>query len=250
MALLEIVDLNKSFGALAVINNLYLAVEAGERHAVIGPNGAGKTTLFNLITGWHRPSSGRIAVEGTDLTRLAPQAITFRGLARSFQRNTLFDGLSVLENLRLSVQAQHRARFSLFRDRSAFGEVADEARAVAGQMGLVDVLDRSVSALSYGQKRQLEVGLALCSKPKLLLLDEPAAGTSPAERMRLIDLIADLPRSVTLLLVEHDMDVVFEVCERITVLSYGKLLASGTPDEVRNNLDVRDAYLGKAHARA
>jgi len=250
MAMLDIVGLNMAFGALSVINDLHLAVEPGERHAVIGPNGAGKTTLFNLITGWYRPSAGRIMVDGHDVTGLTPQDITFRGLARSFQRNTLFEGLTVEENLRLAVQAHHASRWRVLADRGRFADVIDQSRTVATRMGLDNVLGMPVNALSYGQKRQLEVGMALCSSPKLLLLDEPAAGTSPSERQRLVELIGRLPREVTLLLVEHDMDVVFGVCERITVLSYGKLLASGTPEEVRANQDVRNAYLGKGHAHA
>jgi branched-chain amino acid transport system ATP-binding protein len=245
MSALSISGLNKSFGGLQVINDLNLQVASGARHAVIGPNGAGKTTLFNLITGWLRADAGSIEFEGAELGRLDPPDITRCGVARSFQRNTLFNGLSTFENLRLACQATHPSRYDPIRDRARFGNVAEQARAVARRMGLDARLDLAVSELSYGQKRQLEVAIALCSAPRLLLLDEPAAGTSPAERATLIRLIGELPREVTLLLVEHDMDVVFEVCERITVLSYGRLLATGTPDEVRNDRAVRDAYLGR-----
>jgi branched-chain amino acid transport system ATP-binding protein len=247
MAALAIRDLEKSFGALRVIHDLNLEVASGARHAVIGPNGAGKTTLFNLITGWLRPDSGAIEFDGADLARLGQPAITRRGVARSWQRNTLFNGLTVLENIRLAVQATDRSRYRMLRDRDAFTSVIERARAVAARMGLEACLDLHVSELAYGQKRQLEVAMALASEPRLLLLDEPAAGTSPAERANLIRLIGELPRAVTLLLVEHDMDVVFEVCERITVLSYGRHLATGTPEEVRGNRDVRDAYLGRRH---
>jgi len=245
MNALELVELNKSFGALAVINDLNLAIAKGARHAIIGPNGAGKTTLFNLITGWLRPNAGRILLEGEEITRLAAQTITHRGIARSFQRNTLMNGLTVGENLRLAAQAVDAARRRILVHRLSLTDVIARAAEAARMMQLEDVTEKLVSELAYGQKRQLEVAIALCSKPKILLLDEPAAGTSPAERARLIELIRGLPPEVTLLLVEHDMDVVFEVCERITVLSYGKLLITGTPDEVRGNQDVRNAYLGQ-----
>jgi branched-chain amino acid transport system ATP-binding protein len=244
---LSIAGLNKSFGGLQVISDLNLEIASGARHAVIGPNGAGKTTLFNLITGWLRADSGTITFEGSDIGRLRPPEVTRRGVARSFQRNTLFNGLTTFENLRLACQASDPSRLNPFRDRLDFGGVLERAHGVAHRMGLERHLDHSVSELSYGQKRQLEVAIALCSAPRLLLLDEPAAGTSPAERATLIRLIGELPREMTLLLVEHDMDVVFEVCEQITVLSYGRLLATGTPDDVRNDPAVRDAYLGRRH---
>jgi branched-chain amino acid transport system ATP-binding protein len=248
MASLEIDNLHKSFGALSVISNLSMTLASGERHAVIGPNGAGKTTLFNLITGWLASDQGRIRVDGTDIAGFPPQEVTRRGIARSFQRNTLMNGLSVGENLRLAAQAQDTSRFRLFADRLSFKGVLERARAAADRMQLGDCFDRTVSELSYGQKRQLEVAMAFCSEPRIPLLDEPAAGTSPAERAQLVDLIKRLPREVTLILVEHDMDVVFDVCERITVLSYGRVLASGLPEAVRNDPVVRDAYLGKSRA--
>ena len=248
MNAIELVGLSKSFGALVVINDLHLAVESGARHAIIGPNGAGKTTLFNLITGWLRPDAGRILLEGADITQLSPSEIPHRGIARSFQRNTLMNGLTVAENLRLAVQALDASRRHMFANRLSYRDVIANAGEAARLMGLDDVMDRPVSNLAYGQKRQLEVAMALCSRPRLLLLDEPAAGTSPAERTRLIELIKSLPSDMTLLLVEHDMDVVFEVCAQITVLSYGRHLVTGTPEEVRNNRDVREAYLGKVNA--
>jgi branched-chain amino acid transport system ATP-binding protein len=245
MSALVLDHVSKSFGAMAVINDLSLSVEHGSRHAVIGPNGAGKTTLFNLITGWLKLDAGSIRFNGVDTASFEAHELPHRGLARSFQRNALMNGLTVAENLRLAAQGVHKSRYRLFADRSGFGDVLAAAQLAARQMGLLDVLDRKVSELSYGQKRQLEVAMALTSRPRVLLLDEPAAGTSPNERVALIDLINELPRDVTLLLVEHDMDVVFEVCDLITVLNYGELLATGTAAEVRANSDVRTAYLGK-----
>jgi branched-chain amino acid transport system ATP-binding protein len=248
MASLQIDGLYKSFGALAVITDLSMTLNAGERHAVIGPNGAGKTTLFNLITGWLSSDRGTIRIDGADIARMPPHEVTRRGIARSFQRNTLMNGLTVGENLRLAAQAPHPSRFRLFSNPLSYKDVLDRAHSVADQMQLDDCFDRRVNELSYGQKRQLEVAMALCSEPRILLLDEPAAGTSPAERLRLVELINRLPRNVTVVLVEHDMDVVFDVCERITVLSYGKVLASGEPQAVRNDPSVRDAYLGSSRA--
>jgi len=248
MAELALEDLGMSFGALEVIKNLSLTVEAGERHAIIGPNGAGKTTLFNMITGWLKPKQGRIMMGERNLAGLSPQAISYAGLARSFQRNALFEGLSVEENLRLACQAHRRSKYNPVRDRRSFRSVVERAHQVAETMDLTDSLGKRVNELAYGQKRQLEVGIALCADPKILLLDEPAAGTSPGERVRLISLIGELPREVTLVLVEHDMDVVFEVSDKITVLDYGRLLATGAPKEIRESDAVREAYLGKSGA--
>ncbi len=248
MSALLLEGVSKSFGGMAVINDLNLSIEYGARHALIGPNGAGKTTLFNLITGWVRPDAGRICFDVIDTAKLEIYEFPQHGLARSFQRNALFNGLTVAENLRLGAQGVHKSRYRFFADRLAFADVTAAVHRAAQQMGLMDVLERKVSELSYGQKRQLEVAIPLTSRPRILLLDEPAAGTSPDERTALIDLINALPRDVTLLLVEHDMDLVFEVCDQITVLNYGKLLTTGTVSEVRANRDVRAAYLGKAHA--
>jgi branched-chain amino acid transport system ATP-binding protein len=248
MAALVLEDLTMSFGALEVIKDISLDIESGERHAIIGPNGAGKTTLFNLITGWLKPKRGRILLDGQSIAGMSPRRLSYRGLARSFQRNTLFEGLTVEENLRLACQAHRRAKYDPARDRTAYKDILEKAHAAAETMALGDSLSKPVDELAYGQKRQLEVGIALCADPKILLLDEPAAGTSPGERTQLISLIGDLPRNVTLVLVEHDMDVVFEVSDRITVLDYGRLLATGRPEEIRESDAVREAYLGKSSA--
>jgi branched-chain amino acid transport system ATP-binding protein len=251
-AALQIRDLSMSFGAVQVIDRLNLEVARGARHAIIGPNGAGKTTLFNIVTGWLRPTAGEVWLDGKRMDSLTPQSVVRSGFSRSFQRNMLLEGLTVLENLRLACQAFSAARWNPIRSAGSFPDLDEAARHAARQLDLEDVLLRPVRELSYGQKRQLEVAIALCPRPKVLLMDEPAAGTSPAERKKLISLIRSLPSSLTLLLVEHDMDIVFELCERITVLSYGQVLASGTADEIRANPAVREAYLGKAnhHARA
>lgn len=247
MSVLEVRGLHKSFGAIDVINNIDLKVLPGERHAIIGPNGSGKTTLFNLVTGWIRPSGGDILINGELQHLLTPQRVTNKGFARSFQRNLLLEGLSVFENLRLAVQAQHPSRRNFLVSTKRFREVHEQAE-IAGQlMNLTAVLSRAVNQLSYGEKRQLEVAIALCSRPKILLLDEPAAGTSPEERAHLVALIKDLPKTMTLLLVEHDMDVVFGVADNITVLSQGRIIASGSPQSIRDNAVVREAYLGRRH---
>jgi len=250
MSQLSIRNVSKSFGALRVIDQFDLELAAGDRHAIIGPNGAGKTTLFNMISGWMPPNTGTIEIEGYDITDSAPQLVTQAGLARSFQKNTLFEGLSVAECLRLAVQAHSGVRFNFFQPARRFGHLQQRAHEIARQMELEEVFEQEVRTLSYGQKRQLEVGLALACDPKILLLDEPAAGTSPAERATLVRLLTTLSDKVTLLLVEHDMDVVFGVCNEITVLNYGRIVASGSPDEVRRDPEVRSAYLGESAGHA
>jgi len=249
MSALELRMLNKSFGGLNVIKDLNLIVLPGERRAVIGPNGAGKTTLFNMISGWEKPSSGQIFVDGEAALIGHPDSLARAGLARSFQQNMLLNGLTVMENLRIASQALDGSRRSILRSRASFPSVLERARAAGRQMNLESVLNEKAQDLSYGHKRQLEVAIALCGAPRILLLDEPAAGASPPERERLIGLLRELPRSLTMILVEHDMDIVFSVCDQITVMSYGEVLATGTPAEVRANERVKAAYLGgAAHA--
>jgi branched-chain amino acid transport system ATP-binding protein len=248
MSALEIRNLRKSFGGIEVISNLNLHIPFGRRHALIGPNGAGKTTLFDLITGWLQPDAGEILIAQERIVSGRPARVTRAGLSRSFQRNMLLEGLSVLENLRIACQAFHGSRFSIFRNTQTFGEVLAKAHDVAEQMNLGNCLDRTVKQLSYGEKRQLEVAIALCGDPRILLMDEPAAGTSPLERARLIELINALPRELTIVLVEHDMDVVFAVCEIITVLSYGRVLATGSRSVIQSDPAVIAAYLGGGHA--
>ena len=231
MSALEIRNLRKAFGGLQVISDLDLKVPSGQRHAVIGPNGAGKTTLFNIITGWQPPTCGEILIQGVPVQQGRPDLVTRGGLSRSFQKNMLLESVTVLENLRIACQAFHVSRHSVFRSCRSFSDVVRKARFAAEQMNLDTVLHRNVNELSYGQKRQLEVAIALCAEPKILLMDEPAAGTSPDERANLIKLINGLSSDLTILLVEHDMDVVFAICDIITVLNYGKVLATGTKNQ-------------------
>ncbi|MCP1968578.1 ABC transporter ATP-binding protein [Bradyrhizobium elkanii] len=248
MSTLEVRNLHKAFGGLDVISNLNLTVPPGQRRAVIGPNGAGKTTFLNLITGWLTPTSGEVLVDGQAVAT-APEKVTHSGIARSFQRNMLLEDLTVIENLRVACQAFDPCRRVFWRSKGEFGDLFEKARQAAERMHLTDILDVPVTQLSYGQKRQLEVALALCASPKILLMDEPAAGTSPQERARLIDLINRLPKDLTILLVEHDMDVVFATCDIITVLSYGKVLATGTRRDIQEDSAVIEAYLGHRHVK-
>jgi len=248
MSALAVESVSKSFAGLNVLRGVDFRVDHGVRQGIVGPNGAGKTTLMNVITGWLPIDAGDIKVDGKSCVGLAPEAISHLGVSRSFQINRLFGGLSVLENLRLGCQSRAPMRFNFFRDRDSFTEVADNARQIAETVGLTGVLDRAVEELSYGQKRQLEVGMALSTGPSILLLDEPFAGMSPKERVTLLALLKKLPSSVTVLLVEHDMDIVFDFCDRLTVLNYGKVIADGELDEVRRSPEVQKAYLGDAHA--
>ena len=237
-------NLVKTFGALEVTKRVSIDVPMGVRHAIIGPNGAGKTTLFNLIAGELQPSSGRILIGETDVTRLAPDGRARLGLARSFQKNNLFPRQTVRENLVLADIAARGYGWEFWPRLSARKDAHARAEAAAVRVGLADMLDRTVSALSYGAQRQLEVGLALVAEPKILLLDEPTSGMSPEETARMLRLVDDLPRDLAVLLIEHDMDLVFAHADRITVLNYGEVLMEGTPEEVRGSAVVQETYLG------
>jgi branched-chain amino acid transport system ATP-binding protein len=236
--------LQRTFGALAAVNGVTLSVSPRERRAIIGPNGAGKTTLFNLITGHLAPTAGRILFEGAPIAGLPPHAVARRGISRSFQRTNVFSRLSVRENLRLAAAARGRGSYDLLGSVDRLWVPMERARGAAEAVGLTDRLDVPAGTLSYGEQRQLEIGIALATDPKLLLLDEPTAGMSPEETHRMTELIAGLPRAITLLIIEHDMDVVFTLADRITVLHYGEVLAEGTADEVRADPRVYDVYLG------
>ena len=242
--LLELERLTRYFGALCAVNAVSLRVPPRERRAIIGPNGAGKTTLFNLITGHLAPSDGRVVFDGRDITGLEPHRVARHGIARSFQRTNLFPRLTVLENLRLAAAADGRGSYSLFGSVGRLTAALARAREVAEAVGLAERLGDAVARLSYGEQRQLEVGVALATRPQLLLLDEPTAGMSPEETQRMTRLLAALPRDVTMLIIEHDMDVVFSLADRITVLHYGEVLVDGPPDAVRVDARVYEVYLG------
>jgi branched-chain amino acid transport system ATP-binding protein len=247
MNVLRIENLRRSFGSLVVTNRVNLDLAAGERHAVIGPNGAGKTSLVNQIGGQLRPSGGRILVKGTDVTGWSPDRICRVGVARTFQRNNLFANLSVLENLRLAVQARRGNPLNLFTPVSRLRDEIERAEALMRQVHLQQAPATIARNLSYGEQRQLEIGIALAGEPDLLLLDEPTSGMSPAETARMIDLIGSLPRTLSILMIEHDMNVVFSVADRVTVLYYGEVLATGLPADIKANERVREVYLGAAH---
>jgi branched-chain amino acid transport system ATP-binding protein len=249
-ALLRIEHLSRHFGALAALNGVSLDVERRERRAIIGPNGAGKTTLFNVIAGALVPTSGQVVFEDHPITGLPPHAVARRGLARSFQRTNLFPRLTVLENLRLAAAAAQRGSYDLLGSVDRLGPPLARAREVAAAVGLSARLDEPAGQLSYGEQRQLEIGVALATSPKLLLLDEPTAGMSPEETVHMTRLLRDLPREVTMLIIEHDMDVVFSLADRITVLHYGEVLTEGSPEVVRADPRVYEVYLGTAEDEA
>ena len=242
--LLDIEGWTRSFAALRAVNGVSLALPARERRAIIGPNGAGKTTLFNLIPGQLARSGGRILFEGEPLTGLAPHTIARRGISRSFQRTNLFPRLAVLENLRLAAAADGRGSYDLLGSVGRLAAPLARAREVAAEVGLAERLGEPAGLLSYGEQRQLELGVALATRPKLLLLDEPTAGMSPEETQRMTRLLTSLPREITLLIIEHDMDVVFSLADRITVLHYGEVLSEGLPDAVKADPRVYEVYLG------
>jgi branched-chain amino acid transport system ATP-binding protein len=244
MNVLHVDHLYKSFGSLVVTDDISFAIVAGERHVIIGPNGAGKTSLVNQIGGQLRPSSGRILLKDRDITGASPNRISRMGVARTFQRNNLFQNLSVVENLRLALEVRRGNPLNFFTPVGRDATLAERAADLMARVHLVGDGRRLVRNLSYGEQRQLEVGIALAGEPELLLLDEPTSGMSPIETARMIDLIGTLPRSLSILMIEHDMKVVFSVADRVTVLYYGKVLVTGTPAEIQANDRVREVYLG------
>jgi branched-chain amino acid transport system ATP-binding protein len=247
MSILCIDRLNKSFGSFAVTDNVTLTVDEGERHVIIGPNGAGKTSLINQVGGQLKPTSGRVLLRDRDITGASPDRLSRMGVARTFQRNNLFQNLSVLENIRLALQIRHGSPLDFFTPVEGSRALTERAAALIAQVHLRGDGERLVRELSYGEQRQLEIAVALAGEPALLLLDEPTSGMSPNETARIIELIAALPRALSILMIEHDMKVVFSVADRITVLYYGKVLATGTQAEIQANDRVREVYLGMAH---
>ena len=244
--LLAAESLSRAFGALSALNRVSFEVASRERRAIIGPNGAGKTTIFNLITGQLAPTGGRILLEGRPIQGLSPHAVARRGVSRSFQRNNLFPKLAVLENLRLAAAARAPGTWSLLGRIEGQPGPRARAREVADIVGLTERLAVPAGLLSYGEQRQLEVGVALATSPRLLLLDEPTAGMSPEETQRMTRMLEALPRDVTLLIIEHDMDVVGSLADRVTVLHYGEVLTEGTFAEVKADPRVYEVYLGSA----
>ena len=242
--LLAIEGLVRHFGALSALNGVSLVVAPRERRAIIGPNGAGKTTLFNVITGQLASSAGRILFDGESVAGLPPHALARRGMGRSFQRTNLFLKLTVLENLRLAAAADGRGSYDLLGSVERLRAPLERARGAADAVGLDGRLEELAGRLSYGEQRQLEVGVVLATGPKLMLLDEPTAGMSPEETARMTRMLEGLPREVTLLIIEHDMDVVGSLAERVTVLHYGEVLTEGTFDEVKRDPRVYEVYLG------
>jgi len=248
MAVLETDGLVRQFGELVAVDHVDLSVEAGEFRCVIGPNGAGKTTLFNLISGALSPTDGTIRFDGEDVSQLPPNERVRRGIGRSFQITTVFGGLSVRENVRLATQSAMDASISggdrFFRSSDSFPDVEERVDDVLGRVELANRADETAATLAYGDRRRLEIGLVLATDPKVVLLDEPTAGMSVEETEATMELVADVLSERTLLLIEHDIDMVMNVSDRITVLDRGQELATGTPEEVAANEDVQDAYLG------
>ena len=246
--LLQVSHLAKRFEGIVATDDLTLDVVAGELHAVIGPNGAGKTTLIGQLSGQVPPDSGRIRFAGNDITALPMYRRSALGLARSFQITSLFLDLSVLDNVALAVQAQAGHSFHFWRNAITEPELREPGRALLARVGLSDRADWPASVLSHGEHRQLELAMALAGSPRMLLLDEPMAGLGPEESARMVEMLRALKKELTILLVEHDMEAVFALADRITVLVYGRVIASGAPADIHANAAVRDAYLGEAEA--
>ncbi len=244
-ALLAVEGLRKSFGALRVTDDVSLAVMPGRIHAIIGPNGAGKTTLIHQIFGTLRPDAGHIRMGGHDVTRLAPHRRARLGLARSFQITSVLPDFSALENVALAVQAHAGSCFRFFRPANGEAKVNRPALAVLDRVGLAPRQRVLAGALSHGEKRQLELAMALAAEPRVMLLDEPLAGAGPEETARLVSLLASLRDLCAIVLVEHDMDAVFQLADEITVLAEGRVIAHGTPASIREDAAVRAAYLGE-----
>ncbi len=237
--------LNHYFGERQVLFNISLEIQEGTRHAIIGPNGAGKTTLFNTITGKYRPKNGSILFKGKDVTGFKPDKLVRMGLGRSFQINSTFAGLTTFQNLRMAVLARKNIRFNFFRNLDKMQPVTDETDTLLARIGLAAERNLPAGLLSYGKHRCLELSLAMATDPDLVMLDEPAAGMSRIETHQMVKLIRELTHNKTVLIIEHDMDVVFSLADRITVLHHGEILATGTPEEIKANQDVKDAYLGE-----
>jgi len=240
--LLATQDLTVRFGGLAALNGVSIAVPRGEIRAVIGPNGAGKSTFFNCLTGVLRPTSGRILFDGQDITGLPSDRVSHRGLARSYQITNILPGATVLENVRVAAQSRRHA-WSMLRHHGSYRDLIDRARDVLASVGLADKTMELAANLSHGEQRNLEIGIALATEPKLLCLDEPTAGMSVTETHQTVELVRRIAKDLTIMIVEHDMEVVMGLAHRITVLHYGEVLAEGTPAEIQANARVQEVYL-------
>jgi ABC-type branched-subunit amino acid transport system ATPase component len=249
-AALQVQGLNRSFGALHVTRDVNLTLQRGARHALIGPNGAGKTTLVNLITGVLKPSAGRVLLEGADITHLSQAERARRGLARTFQINQLFRGLTVLENICMTIGERDGHCDNLWRSAGSRRVVLDEALDHLDSLRMVDDALKLVRELPYGRQRLVEIAMALAQRPRVLLLDEPAAGVPSSESHLILDVVAALDPEIAVLIIEHDMDVVFRFAKEITVLVAGAVFTQGTPAEIQKDQRVRDVYLGQEHGAA
>jgi branched-chain amino acid transport system ATP-binding protein len=245
MAILETKDLTKSFGALTAVNSVSLHVEAGSLHSIIGPNGAGKTTLFNLLTGTFAPTSGKIVFDGKDITGTPAHRVAHLGLARSYQRTTVFPAFSLFDNVWIAAFATGPSWQGLvWKNADQFPEAKERAHQALRDAGLDQKSNQLAREISHGEQRQLELAIALAAAPRVLLLDEPAAGLSPEETRRMVALVRTLKGRYTIVLIEHKMDIIMSVSDRISVMHFGSLIAEGAPVEIQRNADVRKAYLG------
>ena len=245
MSLVRTVELTKAFGALTAVDGVSIEVQEGSLHSVIGPNGAGKTTFFNLLTGQLAPTSGRIVFDGRDIAGSPPHRVARLGIARSFQRTSIFPTLPIVDNVWLAAFARQASwRGLAWRRADAYPALAERARAVLGEVGLAEKADQPARELSHGEQRQLELAIALAATPRLLLLDEPAAGLSPDETQKMVALVQTLKGRYTIVLIEHKIDVVMTMSDRISVMYFGRVIAQGTPAEIQRNAEVRRAYLG------
>jgi len=243
--ILELFDLHKSFGNLCAVRGFNLKVNASEIYSIIGPNGAGKTTVFNLITGKFLPNQGKILFKGEEITNLPPHQINLKGISRSFQITNIFQGMSVYENIRVACQSKRKSLALLFSTVEKLAEVEEKTAKIIRNLGLWEKRMELAGNLSHGDQRYLEIGIALATEPELLLLDEPTAGMTPHETKKTIELIHHLKEQLTILLIEHDMEVVMDVSDFITVMNQGEKLAEGVPEEIRKDERVLEAYLGK-----
>jgi branched-chain amino acid transport system ATP-binding protein len=243
---LRLQSVSRRFGGVEAVRDVTLDIAYGERRVILGPNGAGKSTLFNLVAGEFKPSAGTIVLFDKDVTSLSTQYRARHGLTRTYQTTHLFNGLSTLDNLFLAVRGIKPKRMSILRPRDNDQYVAN-ARQIAVQVGLEAALERKVGVLSHGEQRQLELGMALAGEPRMIILDEPAAGLSQGERARLTELILGLDPTITIMLIEHDMDVALQIAQVVTVMHNGRVIVNGTPDEIRGNALVHELYLGEHH---